>query len=722
MNSMDEILKHLIKTQYELDTGTYKPMSNKERLERFNKESEKQKRMRNNKDLFLFKHTCTTDCKVGSTNKTFDPKMKPITVKEMTMGNTYRNRYIKLEIITELQMIVSIAFLGKDDNGDYILVAVYNYENHYGTKDYDQLSYIFQKGKHIIVLEPFYKMFASGEDGIRIEDPNEIIIFDDKDWMTKFITAENKEESFRLLHDDDDKNFDSLYKEAYKSFSIENYKMALVHFIKLKTLKPDEIKFDMKIAECYYEIPSFSKAIEKCDEILALNENNLINEKFRIDALAIKLKSLLKLKKVKEAKDITDKNKEIIIKNESQFFLIEEEIKRKIKNMNGEFDLGEIYKKSQENFNIDVGEYINNKLEIKYDKVKGLSIFTKDKITKGEILVVSKAIIATNLKDKKNDKNLSLQYDSPDKEEFEKTGQILTYKENSEIQDKLSYNLSNYSEDFNEFLYLFDGRNKNKNLEERLNTKETDLKKIQRVLKYNLKHLIFEGKGITEGLWFYPSLFNHSCIANCHQFGFGDILIIMAINDIEKNSELFLNYLNEDLPLDIRQNLLKEKYDFDCYCELCNYEKNKFKTCPEKTILNKHLMKLHKCLFESMENKNEAECPSKKEIEGIIKYLENNRKLFSCYERSAIYVYCSLLMRNYDSYLCYDYLEKALKYSENRNYEYEKYSLKLLFDMAKILRSDVRLEITMKKVKAFYERYFQNQKKFVDIIISLYKI
>ena len=128
-------------------------------------------------------------------------------------------------------------------------------------------------------------MFGSGEDGIRIEDPNEIIIFDDKDWMTKFITAENKEESFRLLHDDDDKNYDSLYKEAFKSFSIQNYKMALVHFIKLKTLKPDEIKFDMKIAECYFEIPSYSKAIEKCDEILSLNKNDINNEQYILNAL-----------------------------------------------------------------------------------------------------------------------------------------------------------------------------------------------------------------------------------------------------------------------------------------------------------------------------------------------------------------------------------------------------------------------------------------------------
>ena len=51
-------------------------------------------------------------------------------------------------------MIIGIAFLGKDDNGDLITVAIY----YFGTKDYDKLSYIFQKGKLIIVLEPFYKI------------------------------------------------------------------------------------------------------------------------------------------------------------------------------------------------------------------------------------------------------------------------------------------------------------------------------------------------------------------------------------------------------------------------------------------------------------------------------------------------------------------------------------------------------------------------------------
>ena len=580
MESYDEILQHLLKTQFELSTGTYKRMSNELRLQTFNKELAKAQRMNKDKTKTQFKQTCTTDCKVGSTKKSFDPKMKPITIKEMTMGNTYKNKYIELEIVTELLIIVSIMFLGKDINGDYVLIAIYNFENHYGTKDYEQLSYIFQKGKYILVLEPFYKMFGSGEDGIRIEDPNEIIIFDDKEWMNKFISTESKEESFRLLHDDDDKNYDSLYKEAYKSFSIENYKMALVHFIKLKTLKPSEIKFDMKIAECYFNIPYYTKVIEKCDEIMLLKD-----EKFTLDALSLKLKSLLKIKKVKEVKDLIDNNKNLIINNESRFFNIEEEIKRKIKNINGEYDFSEIYEKSKNNFNIDIGEYLNNKIEIRYDKINGISIYSKDKINKGEIILVSKAIIAMDLKNKKQDKSLCIQYDNPDKEEYEKTGQFLTFKEDSELQNKLSYNLSNYPEDFKEFLYLYDGKNKNKNLEERIKSKEIDLKKIQNVLKFNYKILIHDNTPITEGLWFYPSLFNHSCIPNCFQFGFGDILIIIAINDIGKNSELYLNYLNNDIPYDMRQGLLKEKYDFNCCCELCKYENNKFKSCPEKKKL-----------------------------------------------------------------------------------------------------------------------------------------
>ena len=58
-------------------------------------------------------------------------------------------------------------------------------------------------------------------------------------------------------------------------------------------------------------------------------------------------------------------------------------------------------KNLKDNFNVDIGEYVNSKLELKYDKNKGISVYSKEKINKGEILVVSKAIMAINLLKKK---------------------------------------------------------------------------------------------------------------------------------------------------------------------------------------------------------------------------------------------------------------------------------------------------------------------------------
>ena len=711
-------IEHLLKTQMELQNGTYKRMPNEERLEKYNRELKHFQSMYK-KDYYLINQTCTTDCKVGSTHKSFDNKMKPITVKEMTMGTTYKDRYIKLEIVTDLIMMTSIMFLGKDDNGDLVLIAIYNFENHYGTKDYKRLSYIFQKGKYILVLEPFYKMFGSGEDGIRIEDPNEIIIFDDKEWVNKFLNAENKEESFKLFHDDDDKNYDDLYKEAHKALCIENYNTALVHFIKLKSLKPEEIKFDMKIAECYFGIPYYNKVIEKCNEILNRKDINDGNEdKFHLNALKLKVKSLLKLKKTKEAKEELDKYIEIVEKNKKEFFEIEEEIKNKMKNMNGEFDFGELYHMSKESLNINTGEYVNKKLEIKFDSYKGISVYTKEKLQKGELLIVSKAIVASDPKKKEDKKNQYIKFDNPEKEEYERTGMPLVYKEKEDLEEILSYKLSNYPEDFNEFLYLFDGKNKNMNLEEREKNKKTDLRKIQNVIKYNSLMLYLFDMPISNGLWYYPSLFNHSCIPNCLHFGFGDILIIISINDIDSNSELFINYYFNDMLYDARQNFLKETYNFVCNCELCRYEKNKLKESNEKKELEEYIKKLNDAIF-GIGDKFEMKL-NQKEIGKMVKFIEKNKKTFSCYEKSVLYIKCATIMKFFDPYLAYEYLEKALKYSENRNFYYEKLTLSLMYIYARDLRSEARLQFAGNKFREFWEKYFPGQKKFIDILIDGY--
>ena len=717
MDNFYEQIQHMLKTQYELNAGIYKRMPNKQRLEQFNSQL-KQFQSLYKKDYYLINQTCTTDSKVGNTHKSFDNNMKPITIKEMTLGTTYKNRYIKFEIVTGILLMTSVMFLGKDDNGDLVLIAVYNFENHYETKEYKKLSYIFQKGKFILILEPFYKMFGSGEDGIRVEDPNEIIIFDDKEWMNKFFESEN---NFKLLNDDD-KNYDYLYKIANKSFYIENYNIALVNFIKLKSLKPDEIELDLKIAECYFGISYYSKTIEKCDEILNKVEVIVLkNEsKFYLNSLLLKIKSLLKLKKVNEAQKVINENKEIVEKNIKEFEEIEKDIKNKIKNMNGNYDFSEIYYKSKRSLNIEIGEYVNKKLDMKFNSKKGVFFITKEKINKGELIMVSKAFVIADPNKKEDKKNLYFKFDNPEKEEYEKTKKLLVYKEKQDLEEILSYKLSNFPEDFNEFLNLFDGKNKNINLSERKKNSKIDLKKIQNVIKYNSKTLYFLDKPISNGLWYYPSFFNHSCIPNCYHFGLGDILIIIAVNDIESNSELFLNYLDDDMLYEKRQKILKEIYDFDCNCELCEYEKKKLKE-NEKKILDEYLNKLNNVIKENPDEKNEKKVNNKlcqHEIEEMINFIEKNKKMFSCYEKSSLYLKCALCMVFYDANFSFEYLEKSLKYSENRNYYFEKMTLMIMNEIAKKINNEEKINFCIKKLKEFWEKYFINQNQFINILIE----
>ncbi len=265
-------------------------------------------------------------------------------------------------------------FLGKDNNNDLTLIAIYNFENVFGTKDYKKLTNIFKKGKYIIVLEPFYKMFGSGDDGIRIEDPNEIIIFDNKEWIEKFLKNESQEKNLKNLNDKENDNIDFLYKKANQLLENKDYNTALAHFTKLKSLKPNDIDIDLKLAKCYFELPYYTQTINKCDEIINKNQDN-------VDAIILKIKSLINLKKIIEAKELFNLKKQIIEKYKKQDYIqIDEEITNKIKNMNGYYDFAELYKQSKKSKNLNIGEYINKKLKINLDNNnKGIGIYSNEK-------------------------------------------------------------------------------------------------------------------------------------------------------------------------------------------------------------------------------------------------------------------------------------------------------------------------------------------------------
>lgn len=89
------------------------------------------------------------------------------------------------------------------------------------------------------------------------------------------------------------------------------------------------------------------------------------------------------------------------------------------------------------------------------------------------------------------------------------------------------------------------------------------------------------------------SRFNHSCKANAN-FAWNDITqrgSIFALRDIREGEEITLNYGGTAGTFAERQMTLKERYNFDCLCELCSLDQASRDSSDER---RKEIKKLHR--------------------------------------------------------------------------------------------------------------------------------
>lgn len=81
---------------------------------------------------------------------------------------------------------------------------------------------------------------------------------------------------------------------------------------------------------------------------------------------------------------------------------------------------------------------------------------------------------------------------------------------------------------------------------------------------------------IITGYGFYPTIakINHSCEPNTEwQFVDGTPRIdLVALRDIQEGGELTISYIDQDLPIEERQAILRERYGFECRCSKCKLD------------------------------------------------------------------------------------------------------------------------------------------------------
>lgn len=75
-------------------------------------------------------------------------------------------------------------------------------------------------------------------------------------------------------------------------------------------------------------------------------------------------------------------------------------------------------------------------------------------------------------------------------------------------------------------------------------------------------------------LYAITNTINHSCDPNvalaCSDNS--DCITVLAVKGLEESEELRISYIDEELPCEERQAMLKEKYKFTCSCKKCQLE------------------------------------------------------------------------------------------------------------------------------------------------------
>ena len=613
--------------------------------------------------------------KYNAYGKNIESDYEKINIDKLVLNSVNAKKYMILKIISGIYIDKDKGcnFICEDSNKHVVIVVINGSELYFDVTSYNMLEKnVFTKEKYIAIVEPNYGIFESDYDEIKIDSPNEIIIFKDKGELDYFLdkTKNESPENYKLL--------------GNLMLSNKFYEKAIFYYNKGIKINGGQDNMDIilhsNLAEAYLKFGYYSRCIQNSDYCLKKindlmkkgNKDDFLTQQ-KIKNLFRKIKGLVELRKFKEAYEIlynkSENNPYNDIINE---FLKMDQLKNYTdiiingyQNNLGHFDFKKMLQEEKVNFHFKTyGDYLNPKIEIQSEKGRGIKMIAKEKINQGELLIVEKAIVYTTREFDDHDYETKVSKDNP---------KIMAEMEMFNI---LNTKLRKAPFDTEKFYYLFDGKNLTQDLNERKQYLydqdsgkiDLDYFKVNQVIclnKYGNGRNIFYTKETCCGVWGYASFFNHDCLPNSAHFGIGSYYIGYCIKDIDKGEEITSKYADPKDPYQERQKELLENWRFKCKCQLCQYQEKKLDPEYERFIelLDKPAKEI-----------------SIKTVKLFEEYLDKNKKRFTCFDMAKGYLkleeyYYSFKDIN-NTKRCSDIITK---YANGKNYFFQKSNLYIWF-------------------------------------------
>ena len=266
-------------------------------------------------------------------------------------------------------------------------------------------------------------------------------------------------------------------------------------------------------------------------------------------------------------------------------------------NTRGKFDFDELAQKARSGEKLEIADFIGP-IRIGKSSKHGHGVFATRDIKKGELVCVHKAIayVAPKKKNPLTDRT-EIVYFADHVAISHTRGLPKMYQSLTEkiVKSKLSafrlftlYTKHLNNEPISIELYTGKGYRCIRDKEKPPYQVQQIITIIQKnALSYYQPEYLLEIEMHTQGLWLIRAFLNHSCLPNCSLTFYKDVCIVHANIHIPKGTELTAPRISiYQLTLEQRRDELLTKWDYMCYCELCDFESDpRNKNAIERAIL-----------------------------------------------------------------------------------------------------------------------------------------
>jgi hypothetical protein len=127
-------------------------------------------------------------------------QLRCVAIKDLQLETHHRGTYLLLRSITPPSRMTAIMALMEDENGDVIMLQLYQQED----EDTRAAADIVDVGTLLLVKEPYFKVMGHGKYGLRVDHLSDIIHLERDDaripdvWQPRLVEIERSTESLKI--------------------------------------------------------------------------------------------------------------------------------------------------------------------------------------------------------------------------------------------------------------------------------------------------------------------------------------------------------------------------------------------------------------------------------------------------------------------------------------------------------------------------------------------